>query len=255
MDHRPPFSSLTDVPYAGDDVPRADMPDAGDLVARADMPDAGDVVARADVPFADDVVARADVPDAGDVEPLSESVLVDSIDGDVEPLSESILVDSIDGDVVPLSVCKIRHSESVLVDSIDGDVVPLSESVVDSIDGDVVPLSDSVLVHSVDEVPDSVDEMPDIDEVVDCPCCKTFHAGGGYGEACRQARRNALRCSRCGLVHEEYNFAAQVLHEMDKFDCKFFIPVVEEFEMDGDTIKIREQVVQKLEEMASSLLD
>jgi recombinational DNA repair protein RecR len=114
--------------------------------------------------------------------------------------------------------------------------------------------SDSVLLDveevpdSVEEVPDSVEEVLDINAVVHCPRCSTFHAGGVFGEACKQARRNARRCSRCGLLHEDYDFFAQVLDDMEKFDCEFYIPDVKKLQMSGNTIILPEEVIEKLEE-------
>jgi hypothetical protein len=58
---------------------------------------------------------------------------------------------------------------------------------------------------SMEEVPDAVEEVPDVNEMVDCPRCRKFHAGGAFGEACREARRNARKCARCGLFHEGYD--------------------------------------------------
>jgi hypothetical protein len=101
---------------------------------------------------------------------------------------------------------------------------------------------------SVEVVPDSVEEVLDVNAVVHCPRCSTFHAGGVFGEACKQARHNARRCSRCGLLHEDCDFFAQVLDDMEKFDCGFYIPDVEKLQMDGNTIILPEEVIEKLEE-------
>ncbi|KAG2583249.1 hypothetical protein PVAP13_6KG152500, partial [Panicum virgatum] len=124
-------------------------------------------------------------------------------------------------------------SESVVPDAVD--------EVPDSVDDDVP--------DAVEDVPDAVKEEPDVDEVVNCPRCRTFHAGGVFGGACRQARRNARRCARCGLLHEDYDLVTQVLDGMENLDCKFYIPVVEELQLEGNTIILPEQVVQKLDEM------
>jgi hypothetical protein len=113
---------------------------------------------------------------------------------------------------------------------------------------DSVLLDVEVVPDSVEEVPDSVEEVLDINAVVHCPRCSTFHAGGVFGEACKQARRNARRCSRCGLLHEDYDFFAQVLDDMEKFDCEFYIPDVEKLQMSGNTIILPEEVIEKLEE-------
>ncbi|WVZ68304.1 hypothetical protein U9M48_017262 [Paspalum notatum var. saurae] len=114
----------------------------------------------------------------------------------------------------------------------------------------VEPSPDSVeeVPDSVVEVPDSVVEEPDVDEVVECPRCGTFHGSGVYGSACYQARRNTRMCTRCGLLHEDYDIPARFLYAMDKFDCEFFIPDVDKLVMSGKTIILPEQVVEKLEE-------
>ena len=80
----------------------------------------------------------------------------------------------------------------VAMESID--VVPDSVDVVvpDSVDV-VVPDSVELVSDSVDVVPDFVEDVPDDDEVVHCPRCGTLHAGGVFGDACFQARRNARR--------------------------------------------------------------
>jgi hypothetical protein len=128
-------------------------------------------------------------------------------------------------------------SDSVLLDV---------EEVPDSIE--VVPDSVEEVPVSVEVVPHSVEEVLDINTVVHCPRCSTFHAGGIFGEACKQARHNAHRCSRCGLLHEDYDFFAQVLDDMEKFDCEFYIPDVEKLQMSGNTIILPEEVIEKLEE-------
>ena len=119
---------------------------------------------------------------------------------------------------------------------------------------DVEEVPDSVeqVAASVDMVADSVDMVPDSvepDSVESlCPRCGTFHAGGVFGEACYQARRNARRCGRCGLLHEDYDMPVKWFHLMDKFDCEFYIPDVAKLEMDGTRIKLTDDVLKKVEE-------
>jgi hypothetical protein len=114
-------------------------------------------------------------------------------------------------------------------------------------------VSDSVTLDTVDpldtvkEVLEFIEEVPDVDEVVDYPCCSTFHAGSVFGEACCQARRIAHRCARCGILHDDYDLLAQVLDKMENFDCEFYIPGVEKLEMRGEIIILLVQVVEKLE--------
>ncbi|CAN6335243.1 unnamed protein product [Urochloa humidicola] len=203
------------VPYAGDAEPRAAVPYAA-AMPRVVVPYAGDAKLRAAVPYAA-VVPLVAVPDGGDARPRANVPDAgDTAAAAQRAVSDSFVLDSIDE--VPDSIYE-------LPDSVDE-----------------VP-------DSMDEVPDSVEEVLDVDAVFDCPRCKTFHAGGVFGEACRQARCNARRCAHCGLLHEDYDGAAQILHGMEHFDCKFYIPVVEELQLDGDTIILPEQVVQKLDEM------
>ena len=67
-------------------------------------------------------------------------------------------------------------------------------------------------------------------------------------EGCRLARRLASRCARCGLVHRDYDLAARIMDDMEKFDCEIYIPDVEKLQMDGYTIPVLENVLKKLEE-------
>ncbi|KAF2911098.1 hypothetical protein DAI22_11g151700 [Oryza sativa Japonica Group] len=144
-----------------------------------------------------------------------------------------------------------------VLDSVDAlDIV----NALDSVEGlesemalDSVELPDSVEVvpESVKVAPDFVKVAPDSVEVVQCPRCGTFHAGGVFGEACFQARRRARRCARCGLLHEDYDLIARFLHNMEKFDCELYIPDVEKLKMDGETILLPKHVIKKLDEIYS----
>jgi hypothetical protein len=49
-------------------------------------------------------------------------------------------------------------------------------------------------------------------------------------------------------LHEDYDFFAQVLDDMEKFDCEFYIPGVEKLQMSSNTIILPEEVIEKLEE-------
>ncbi|CAL5090782.1 unnamed protein product [Urochloa decumbens] len=268
MDHRPHFISLADVPCA-EAVPCADVLDAGDAVVRApgaasawtgaradaaaagqhavsesvvpdsvdDLPDAGDAVVRAPGAVATWTGARADA--VVGQRAVLESVVLDSVDE--VPDSVDDLPDT--GDAV------VRAPGATAAWSMGDDVLHTVDEVSDSVVLDVPDAVKDMADAVEDDAPDAVDEVPDIDVVVDCPRCRTFHAGGIFGEACRQARRNAPRCARCGLLHEEYDLTAQVFDGMDNFDCKIYIPVVEELQLDGNTIILPEQVVQKLDEM------
>ena len=139
-------------------------------------------------------------------------------------------------EIAPNSVEFVPHSVEVVADSV--------EEVPDS----VVEVPDSVeeVPDSVMEVPDSIDDAPD-DEVVHCPRCSMFHAGGVFEEACYQARREARRCACCGLIHSDYDLISSIIYRIDPFDCEIFIPDVDKLEMNGNTILLPEHVQMKLD--------
>jgi hypothetical protein len=113
---------------------------------------------------------------------------------------------------------------------------------------EVLPDSVEVLPHSAKVLPDSVKVLPESIEVL-CPRCCTFHAGGVFGEACFQARREARRCARCRLVHSDYDLTTWIVDGIEKFDCELYIPDMENHQMDGDAILIPEHVEKKLDEI------
>jgi len=168
---------------------------------------------------------------------------LDSVEADLDSVLEvpdSVALDSMQPpdsvEVVPDSVEEAPDSVEELLDSVE------------SVDDVVTESVEDVVSTSVDVVPDSVEDAPDDDVVVHCPRCGTFHAGGVFGEACFQARRNARRCARCGLLHEDYDLPVRFFHLMDKFDCEFYIPDVDKLVMDGDRIYVTDEVRKKLEE-------
>jgi len=118
--------------------------------------------------------------------------------------------------------------------------------------------SQELVPNSVEEmVPDSVvdmvlgsavEEMAPDSVVVLCPRCSTYHAGGVFGEECYEARRNARRCARCGLLHEDYDIPSQLLHGQDRFDCEIFIPNVDELVLRGNTIILPDHAKKRLQE-------
>ncbi|CAD6214851.1 unnamed protein product [Miscanthus lutarioriparius] len=140
----------------------------------------------------------------------------------------------------------VEVPDSVALDNIEMTPQELPDPVAPDLDS-VVEVPDSVALDNVEPL-DSVKEVPDSVEEVQYPRCVTFHAGGVFGEACFQARRNARRCARCGLLHEDYDVPARFLYGVDKFDCEFFIPDVEKLEMHANTIILPEEIVKKLEE-------
>lgn len=103
---------------------------------------------------------------------------------------------------------------------------------------DLVVLPDSEMVAAEDMVPDS--------EIVLCVCCGTSHAADD-SEGCFQACRRARWCGRCGLLHEDYDLAAKILHDLDHFDCEIYIPDLDKLVMHGDTIYPPKHVMKKLD--------
>ena len=218
--------SVEQVPNA---MPRADVPDAGDAVVRAPGAAAAWSMDGASESTTNGMYST----------PPGRASDSNSYSTPLERVHKRARETGARGDAA--AAAQRAVSESVVPDAVD--------EVPDSVDDDVPDAVEDVPDAVEDDVPDAVEEVPDVDEVVDCPRCRTFHAGGVFGEACRQARRNARRCARCGLLHEDYDLVTQVLDGMENFDCKFYIPVVEELQLEGNTIILPEQVVQKLDEM------
>ncbi|OQU76232.1 hypothetical protein SORBI_3010G116650 [Sorghum bicolor] len=108
---------------------------------------------------------------------------------------------------------------------------------------DLEKVLDSIVAMDSEEVPDSVVAMNsvvamDSEEVPDSV----------VGMDSEEVVLDSVVCGRCGLLHEDYDMPARFLHDMDKFDCEFFIPDVEKLEMRGETIVLPEHVIKKLEE-------
>jgi hypothetical protein len=175
--------------------------------------------------------------DAALADLTSEELAPDSMEMAKEVVvEESFVPDSLpDSKVVPESIEVVPDS---LPDSVE--VVP------DSVE--VLPDSVEVLPHFAEVLPDSVEVLPKSIEVL-CPRCCTLHAGGVFGEACFQARREARRCARCRLVHSDYDLTAWIVDGIEKFDCELYIPDMENHQMDGDAILIPEHVEKKLDEI------
>jgi len=176
------------------------------------------------------LLARAmesDAMDSGDMKVTScmeSRGMEEALDSEVTPISDmapELLPDSVE--VVPNSIEVLPNSVDVLSDSVD-----------------VVPDSVEVLPDSVEMVPDSIESM--------CPRCGTFHAGGVFGEACFQARRRARTYARCGLLHEDYDLAARILHDLDKFDCQIYIPDVDKLVMNGNNIMVPDHIMKTLDD-------
>jgi len=147
-------------------------------------------------------------------------------------------------DSVKMTSNSLEESQELVPDSVE-EMAPYSvvDKVPDSAGEEMVP--DSV----VDMVPSSaVKEMAPDSVVVLCPRCSTYHAGGVFGEECYEARRNARRCARCGLLHEDYDISSQLLHGQDRFDCEIFIPNVDELVLQGNTIILPDHVKKRLQE-------
>jgi hypothetical protein len=162
--------------------------------------------------------------------------------------SEEVFANSL---MAPDSQAALGSADVVVSDEIvpvSADVMPVSEEVASE---ELFAGLEEVFVNSL-VPPDSADVLVS-NEVM--PFCANviadsiaLHAGGIFGDACFQARRNARRCARCGLLHEDYDISAKWLHLMDRFDCEFYIPDVAKLEMDGTRIMLTDEVLKKVDE-------
>ncbi|CAD6253114.1 unnamed protein product [Miscanthus lutarioriparius] len=212
---------------------------------------------------------------------------MDSCRWSLDRRSEEVLAHArrspVSANVAPVSANVVPHARprsTLAAHTVSASLVVSDSNEVLQDSDEVLQDSDAVLPDSVEEVPDSVKELPDsdellpdsievqleydavqpnsvdvlpdsdqLDEVVHCPRCGTFHAGGVFGEECYQARREARRCARCGLLHEDYDMIAKWLDYLDKFDCEIYIPDVSKLQMDGNTIILPEHVINKLDKI------
>ena len=87
------------------------------------------------------------------------------------------------------------------------------------------------------------------DDLCLCKRCGEVH-GVQDIEECRHVRREQSRCSRCRLVHRDYDLTARIIDGFDKFDCELYIPNVDELQMDGETIILPDHVQQRVDELS-----
>uniref|UniRef100_J3LH48 Uncharacterized protein n=1 Tax=Oryza brachyantha TaxID=4533 RepID=J3LH48_ORYBR len=98
-------------------------------------------------------------------------------------------------------------------------------------------------------VPNSCSEDEDL-----CLCKRCGEVHGVQDiEACRRIRREQSRCSRCRLVHNDYDLSAWIVHGFEKFECELYIPNIDEMQMDGETIILPEHVQKRVDELCPSL--
>jgi hypothetical protein len=81
-----------------------------------------------------------------------------------------------------------------------------------------------VLIRGLDWVPDSEDESECIDR-----------------EEWRIRRGIKIPCSRCGLIHNEYEITSWI-YGFKEFDCKVLFPNIDDLKMDGDTVLLPAQI-------------
>jgi len=112
--------------------------------------------------------------------------------------------EALDSEMTPDS--EIMLASDMALDSVEMapdsvDVVPDSVRMApDSVE--MAPYSVDVVPDSVEMAPDSINVVPDSVEVMPESLCArygTFHADNDE-EGCYQARREASRCARCGIV-------------------------------------------------------
>jgi hypothetical protein len=108
---------------------------------------------------------------------------------------------------------------------------------------DVVAVMDDV---SKVVLPDSEGKE---DDVCLCKRCSEVHAVKDI-EECRRIYREKSRCTRCGLVHRDYDISALIIDGFDSFYCEVYIPKVDELQMDdNETILLPEHVQQRINEL------
>nr|TKV95654.1 hypothetical protein SEVIR_9G376500v2 [Setaria viridis] len=117
------------------------------------------------------------------------------------------------------------------------------DSMEDGLKQDSTVFAGTMEMTSDSFVPDSL--LPESHPSL-CVRCGTSHTDND-DEGCFQACRRTRRCARCGLLHSDYNIAARILHDIEKFDCETYISDMEKLQMDGDTILVHEHIMKKLD--------
>jgi hypothetical protein len=144
-------------------------------------------------------------------------------------------------DVIAMKLARAVQDSEMVPDSMVAaeDVMPDSE--------DVIAMKLARAMQDSEVVPNSETVAAEDSDMVLCVRCCTSH-GAADSKACYQARREARRCGRCGLLHEDYDLAAWILHDFEHFDCKIYIPDLDKLVMRGETIILPEHVMNKLDE-------
>jgi hypothetical protein len=95
-------------------------------------------------------------------------------------------------------------------------------------------------------VPDSEGEE---DNVCLCKCCGEVHDVEDI-EECHHIRREKSRCTRCGLIHRDYDISALITDGFDIFDCEVYIPKIDKLQMDdNETILLPEHVQERIDKL------
>ena len=72
-------------------------------------------------------------------------------------------------------------------------------------------------------------------------------------EACRRIRKEQSRCSRCRLIHSDYDLTSWIIDGFNKFDCELYIPDAYELKMDDETILLPDHVQQEIDELSPTM--
>jgi hypothetical protein len=63
-------------------------------------------------------------------------------------------------------------------------------------------------------------------------------------------RREQSKCTRCGLIHRDYDNSDLIIDGFDNFDCEVYIPKVDEIELDeNETILLSDHVQKRIDEL------
>jgi hypothetical protein len=151
-------------------------------------------------------------------------------------------------DVIAMKLARAVQDSEMVPDSLvssDSETVATEDVMPDS--EDVIAMKLARAMQDSEMVPDSETDAAEDSDMVLCVRCGTSH-GAADSKACYEARREARRCGRCGLLHEDYDLVAWILHDFGHFDCKIYIPDLDKLVMRGETIIPPEHIMNKLDE-------
>ncbi|KAK3129291.1 hypothetical protein QOZ80_6BG0476470 [Eleusine coracana subsp. coracana] len=175
-----------------------------------------------------------------------------SIDGSLQTIAPaSVEAGSIDRSLQTVALASVkagsidRSLQTVTPASVEVGFIDGSSQTIAS-----APEKDANQTVDVLIVPDS---CSDDKELCLCKRCGKVH-GVQDIEECHRIRREQSRCSRCRLIHSDYDDSAWIIDGFEKFDCELYIPNVDELQMDGETILLSDHVQDRVDEVSPRLI-